>query len=241
MAVVAAWAQTLTGFALGLILMGGVGALGLMDVPQAATVTSILVALNGALVLRAGWRDLNRPILILMLVGAVPGLLAGYALLTWLAGHSLAMLQLLLGLAVAGSAVQLSLNATRGTSHAPPLANVLVGVAGGLMGGLFATPGPPLIWQLYRLPVGLATIRVILGAIFFVTLVLRLALVAADTGISREVLLGAAGAAPAVMLGTWIARRFPPPVSPMTLRRIALALLFLSGLALVRPGLAQLM
>ena len=50
-AALAAWVQTLTGFALGLILMGATGALGLMPVPQAAAITSLLVLVNAMLVL----------------------------------------------------------------------------------------------------------------------------------------------------------------------------------------------
>ena len=76
-ACLAAWMQTLTGFALGLILMGGVGLLGLMPLPEAAVVTSILVVTNGAIVLWRGWREVDVAALRLYLAGTLPTLIIG--------------------------------------------------------------------------------------------------------------------------------------------------------------------
>jgi hypothetical protein len=42
------------------------------------------------------------------------------------------------------------------------------------------------------------------------------------------------------MLGTFLARRYPPPLSPDAMRRLAFGLLFLSGLALFVPALLTL-
>jgi uncharacterized membrane protein YfcA len=92
-AALAAWLQTLTGFALGMILMGGAGLLGLMPLPQAAMVTSILVVTNGALVLWRGWREVDRRILALTLCGSLPTMLIGFGLLYWLAARAVGGLQ----------------------------------------------------------------------------------------------------------------------------------------------------
>ncbi|MBA4492282.1 TSUP family transporter [Paracoccus sp. S1E-3] len=238
-AALAAWVQTLTGFALGLILMGATGALGLMPVPQAAAVTSLLVLVNSVLVLAHGWRDVDRPALKLILLGAFPSLVAGFFLLGWLAGTALGLLQLLLGIAIAGSAAQLATRPTRRETRSPPFTFFLSGLIGGLMGGLFATTGPPVIWHLYRQPMTLNAVRVTLVSVFFLTQILRSGLVAASGGITPALLISAAGAAPAVVLGTWLARRFPPPVAPVTIRKAALALLFLSGVSLILSAIGK--
>ena len=240
-AALAAWVQTLTGFALGLILMGATGLLGLMPLPQAAAVTSVLVIINGAQVLWHGWRDLDRRVLGLLLIGAMPALAAGYWLLGWMAGQALEALRLTLGAVVAVAAVQLSLRPRQRATLSDAPSFVIAGAAGGVMGGMFATSGPPVIWQLYRQPLPLAAVRVTLVGLFFVTQIFRLGLVAATTGISAPILMSAAGAAPAVMLGTWAARRYPPPVAALTIRRVALALLFLSGAAMAATSLPQLL
>ncbi|WBU56891.1 TSUP family transporter [Paracoccus sediminicola] len=232
-AMLAAWVQTLTGFALGLILMGATGALGLMPVPQAAAITSLLVLVNAVIVLARGWRDVDRAALCLILAGAFPALIAGYALLGWLAGSALGVLQLLLGIVIAGSAAQLVVRPSPRQNRSTPGTFFLSGLTGGLMGGLFATTGPPVIWHLYRQPMTLASVRVTLVSVFCVTQMLRSALVAASGAIDAALLTSAAGAAPAVILGTFLARRLPPPVSTATIRKTALALLFLSGMSLI--------
>jgi len=96
------------------------------------------------------------------------------------------------------------------------------------------------IWHLYRQPMPLAAVRVTLVSVFFLTQILRTGLVIASGGITQALLISAAGAAPAVVLGTWLARRFPPPVQPATIRKAALALLFLSGVSLIASAIGKL-
>ncbi len=239
-AALAAWVQTLTGFALGLIVMGATGALGLMPLPQAAAITSLLVLVNAVLVLSRGWRDVDRPALALILAGALPAMVAGYTLLGWLAGAALGVLQLLLGLVIVLSATQLIAQPRPRTTRSAPLTFTISGLVGGTMGGLFATSGPPIIWHLYRQPMPLAAVRVTLVSVFFITQILRIGMVAGTGGFTAGVAATAAGAAPAVVLGTWLARRFPPPVQTMTIRRAALILLLVSGLSLIGSAIVRL-
>lgn len=239
-AALAAWVQTLTGFALGLILMGAVAALGLMPVTQAAEVTSVLVLVNAALVLARDRRLIDRRVLAAMLVGAMPGLIAGYALLYWLAGGAVEALRLILGVTILAAVAQmLRRPQPRNTLSGLP-GFALAGAAGGVLGGMFSTAGPPVIWQLYRQPLDLAVIRVTLVAFFAATQTARLALAGTQHGMDAPTLLAAAGAAPAVLLATYIARRFPPPLPPATIRRSALILLGLSGLSLIATAAAHL-
>ncbi len=238
-AALAAWVQTLTGFALGLIVMGATGLMGLMPLPQAAAVTSLLVVLNGVQVLARGHRDLDRRIWGWLMIGAVPGLVAGYLAMLWLAGQAVEVLRLVLGLVIAGAALQLARHPHPRLIPSPPASFVAAGMAGGIMGGLFATSGPPVIWQLYRQPLPLAKVRATLLGLFFATQIIRLTMVGGSGALTATVLLSAIGAAPAVILGTWLARRFPPPVAPLTIRRAALALLAASGVAMIVTSLAR--
>lgn len=238
-ACVAAWVQSLTGFALGLILMGSVGLFGLIPLPQAAVITSILVVANSALFLSTGWREVSRPLLTRILLGAVPTLILGYALLGWLAASGLGLLQLLLGLVIALAALQLAMRPRPLAEQSPGWSFLLAGATGGVLGGLFATTGPPVIYHIYRQPLPLAVVRATLIAVFFVTQSERLLLATLVTGLDGATLARAAGAIPAVALGTWIGRRLPPPFPVATIRRIALALLFLSGVSMVATALSR--
>jgi uncharacterized protein len=53
----AAYAQTRTGFAFGLITMGSVGLTGLLSLPDAAMIVSVLTLVNATQMLLKGWRD----------------------------------------------------------------------------------------------------------------------------------------------------------------------------------------
>ncbi len=238
-AAVAAWVQSITGFALGLILMSSVGLMRLMPLAEAAVITSILVIVNTALILSRSWRLLERWPLALILAGAVPALPLGFALLGWMQNSALGLLQLLLGVMLATVSAQMSLRPRIRTLPSAGRSFALAGGAGGILGGLFATTGPPVIWQLYRQPLPLQTIRLSLVAVFFVTQIERLLLAGFVQGIATDTLIRAAGALPAVMLGTWLARRFPPAVAPRTIRRVALILLFLTGISMIVAALSR--
>lgn len=238
LAAAGAWTQTLTGFALGLIVMSGSTLFGLLPVPAAAAVVSILVLVNGAMVLRRDWRHADGRALAAATAGALPSIALGLWLLDSMAGGAIGLLKLLLGVFVAAAAAQLIRRPEPWDQVSGTGAFVAAGVAGGIMGGLFATSGPPIIWLLYRQPLALDTVRVTLVAFFSLTQLWRLGLVAAANGLDGTTLAALAGAVPAIALGTWAAQRFPPPVSRLAVRRAALGLLFLSGVALIASGIA---
>ena len=57
--VLASACQNLTGFAFGLITMGGVGLTGLLSLPDAAMLVSVLTLVNATQMLFKGWRDVD--------------------------------------------------------------------------------------------------------------------------------------------------------------------------------------
>ena len=235
LSVIAAYVQTLTGFAFGLLLMGAIALSGLMPLPEAAIVISLLTLANAAVVLGSGWRDIARKPLLLSLAGAIPMIVAGYVLLEILASTSLSVLRLTLGVVIILSGLQLVLRPLplERTSLAP--AFVLFGGLGGFMGGLFSTAGPPLVFQFYRQPMPHAGIRETLVAIFAINSLFRLGIVAASGDWQPHALLWALVGLPAVFVTTVVARRWPPSLSPRALRVAVFILLFLSGASLIVP------
>ncbi|ULJ75707.1 sulfite exporter TauE/SafE family protein [Rhizobium gallicum] len=232
----AAYMQTLTGFALGLIMMGGVGLTGLMPLPQAAILVGCMVLVNAAQVLARGWRDIAWSAFWPAIIASIAALAAGYWLLGAMVSASIDWLRLVLGVVIIVSSIQLALKPEPLRDRSSTGSFVFFGAVAGLMGGLFSTAGPPLVYHLYRQPLPAVSIRETLVAIFAVNAVIRLAMVTAAGDIPQAGFWWSLFCIPAVIAFTFIAKRWPP-LSALSIRRIAFGLLLLSGLSLAIPAL----
>jgi uncharacterized membrane protein YfcA len=234
---VAAYAQTLTGFAFGLLVMGIAGLTGLMGLPDAAVIVSILVLINAAQVLAKGWRDVAQREFALVLATSLPMQPVGYWLLAWLASENIHWLRIVLGGVIIVSALQLIGRPAPLPQRSRPASFLFYGGIAGLMGGLFSTSGPPLVFHLYRQPFPMTQIRATLVSVFALNAGLRLVIAAGSGGVTTSNLWTAFFAAPAVIGATMAARRWPPRVSQVAMRRVVFGLLLLSGFSLAIPSL----
>ncbi|MDO1582849.1 TSUP family transporter [Rhizobium oryzicola] len=239
-AALAAYMQTLTGFALGLIMMGGVGLTGLLPLPDAAVLVSLLVIVNAAQVLARGWRDIAWPQFLPALAASLVFQAIGYWLLNLMASASLDWVKLVLGLVIVVSSIQLSLKPEALQQLSSSVSFAGFGAIAGVMGGMFSTAGPPLIYHFYRQPLRPAVVRETLVAIFATNAVVRLGIVAGVGKLPSASFWWGLLAIPVVIGATWLAKRFPPPLSPLAMRRLAFLMLFLSGLSLALPSILRL-
>ncbi|MFO1331939.1 MAG: sulfite exporter TauE/SafE family protein [Rubrivivax sp.] len=136
-------AQTLTGFAFGLIFLSLMAALDLASVADAANVATVLTLVNALTYLRAHrqappWR-LMKPALASSSVGVV----AGLALLNWFSTTAAQALKGLLGLPSWHARWRSSLAAACVPTVAPPRSFALAGAVSGLMGGRSGRPARP--------------------------------------------------------------------------------------------------
>jgi uncharacterized membrane protein YfcA len=237
----AAYAQTLTGFAFGLITMGGVGLTGLLSLPDAAMIVSMLTLVNATQMLLKGWRDVAWHQFGFVMVASIPMLFVGYGLLEWLAGSHVDLLRLLLGLVIVVSSLQLARKPDPLPERSGSGSFLFFGGVAGLMGGMFSTAGPPLVYHFYRQPMPMVKVRETLVAVFAMNAVFRIGLVAVSGNIPSSSTLSGLVAIPAVMSATYAARRWPPPFSPVTMRRIVFLLLLLSGISLSAPAVIHLL
>lgn len=237
---VAAYAQTLTGFAFGLITMGGVGLSGLISLPDAAMLVSLLTLVNATQMLVKGWRDVAWREFRLVMAASLPTLFIGYRLLEWLADSQADWLRLALGFVIIVSSLQLARKPQPLAQRSGSPSFLFFGSVAGLMGGMFSTSGPPLVYHFYRQPMTLVTIRETLVTVFALNALCRTGLVAASGQIPSPSVLSGLLAVPVVMAATHLARRYPPAISPAALRRIVFVLLFLSGVALAAPAVLHL-
>lgn len=236
-AAVAAYVQTLTGFAFGLVMMGAVALVGLLPLPDAAAMVGMLTLVNATqMLVQGGWREVAPRELRLILVASLPSLLVGYALLEWLADTRADLLKIGLGLVIMLSSLQLAVRPAGLARRSSNASFVGFGMVSGLMSGLFATGGPPLVYHLFRQPLSHARIRETLVTAFGVAQAVRLVVVVASGNMPSMSPVALILAIPTVMLMTYAARRWPPSLSQQAMRRIVFVLLFLSGLSLALPA-----
>jgi len=239
---VAAYVQTVTGFAFGLVMMGFVALFGLLPLPDAAAMVGVLTLVNATqMMLHGGRHHVARHELRIVLSASLPALVAGYFLLEWLADTRVDALRVVLGMVIMASSLQLAVRRKALERPSPDRGFVGFGIVSGLMGGLFSTGGPPLVYHFYRQPMPVARIRETLVAAFGIAQVVRLSLVAATGNIPPPSTLAGVAAVPAVMAMTYAARRWPPPLPDALLKMIVFVLLFLSGLSLALPAAQRLL
>ncbi|SEP96323.1 Sulfite exporter TauE/SafE [Faunimonas pinastri] len=238
---IAAYVQSLTGFGLGLITMGGVALGGAIPLTYAAVLVSVMTLVNAGQVLLKGWRDVAWRDLRLVILSGIPALILGYWMLEWLAGTRMDAVRLLLGIIIILSALQLAARPHALGRRSSDGSFLFFGAVAGIMGGLFSTSGPPLVYHLYRQPMPAVTIRETLVAIFGFNALFRLIVVAGAGNLPPARVWICLLALPSVMVFTFAARRWPPPVAPEIMRHVIFVLLCLSGISLAGPGLLHLL
>jgi uncharacterized protein len=226
---VATVAQTLTGFAFGLVLLGLVAMFDLASVADAANASMVLTLVNACTYLR---HQATPPPLKLMaptLATSLLGVALGVAVLHWLHGQAAQALRGLLGLTIMGCALILVLRRGTRAQLSSPRSFAGIGLIAGVLSGLFSASGPPLVFHLYRQPLEPEVIRRCLLLVFAVNASFRLLLVVATGGFSVRALVLSALALPLVLLVTWAVQRQPWPMPARLLRGLVAGLLMLSG------------
>jgi len=227
---VGSYVQAVAGFALGMIAVAVIGGLRLLDIPTLAAMVSLLSMLNASLSLGGHTQHVHRPMLMWLAIGIVPGLLLGYWLMLYLNGNRLWLLELCLGVFITVGGLSMSIRPRSWSQESGGPFTWCMGAIGGILGGLFSASGPLLGWFAYSQPLPVAAIRATLLSYFFLATSIRTIIVFFEGSLSASVLLYVALGAPAVILGAWLGRRFPPLVSEQGLKRGVFVLLLLMGL-----------
>ncbi len=228
-AALGSYVQAVTGFAMGMIIIAVVVGGGLLPVPLITAVVSLLALVNVAVALHGHGHHLHRGLFGWIAAGMLPAIAVGLWLLGRLDARATWLLELLLGLFVVAGSLSMLLRPTPRRRVSAPWACAAAGVAGGLMGGLFAASGPVMGWFNYRQPLTVAEIRTTLLASFALTTSFRTLAVGVSGGLTTEVWTLVAVGLPLVLLGTWAGRRFPPALPELALKRLAFALLVVMG------------
>lgn len=231
---VATYVQSVAGFALGMIVMGTVTTFNLVPIAFTSVVISFVTLINSIFILKGCFHQLNRRLVLFTVVGMLPGLVIGLTLLEFLSSEYNQILQNILGIAIIGAGISMILKSPhkeRKQSHDGIFFGA--GTASGILTGLFSMGGPPLVYIFYRQPFTLHLIRLYLLSIFFVSSISRITMVGIQGGLTSDMLLFSVICIPVVLSMSWIAKRYPPPISLDTMRKFAFFLLMLIGSSLL--------
>lgn len=237
----AVYFQTVTGFGLGMIVMGATGGLELVSVATIATIVSLLSLVNCAVAMPGTLHHINWRITRIVIYGIVPSVIGGVLLLDYLGSSTSHVVKLLLGLVIIYSGISVIQKVTPGER---PLSNrsfFLSGLFSGIFSGLFGISGPPLVYQFYRQKMDLATIRYSLTFLFSIAAGIRALFVTCQGELTTEALLLCFSALPVVALATLAGKRYPPPLRYQTMRSIACMVLIVIGLSLMVPAVQKLL
>ncbi|MBS7690639.1 TSUP family transporter [Pseudomonas lalucatii] len=233
-------AQGLTGFAFGLILLGLVANLQVLPLGEVAVVISILTLGNAMGTLGGGRPQLDRGVLMPVLLSSLLGVSLGIWGLGALGDQQIVWLRLLLGVLIVVASLMLVVQSRPRAKLSGQPSFWLAGGLCGLLNGLFSSGGPPIVYHLYRQPLAYEVIRNTLITLFAANAAARLGLVLAQGQLHAATLWLSAEALPLVLLLSWLLRRYPPRLSLRGVRWLVFALMALAGVGLIvdaLPGL----
>ena len=225
----AGYFQTVTGFGLGMIVLGLAGGFGIVPLTSAVVVVSLMTMVNCAFALPGRLHHVYWPAVLATLLGLVPTIIVGVLLLNYLSDSASSIVHVLLGGVIVYGGVALLLKPRVQEDVARPASFTVFGGVSGFLGGLFEIAGPPLIYQYY--------IRHTLLLLLAVSSGVRTLFVVGQGQMNTEILLLTAWAFPVVVAGTFLGRYYPPPLSAQTLRRLVFIILILIGVSLIASGL----
>ncbi len=229
----ATYVQTVTGFALGIIVMGAVTVFDLVPIAFTSVVVSLVTFINGLAALKGNMAALDMRRVGLTCLGLFPALALGLWLLAFLSAELSHVLQLLLGGTIIVGGLMIMLKPDPLEQPSGGAAFAAAGAASGLLAGLFSMAGPPLVYLFYRQPFELNTIRLCLVSIFLLCAVCRTSMVGLQGGLTLEMFVFSFCCIPVVTLFTWLGRKYPPPLSSNNMRRVVFSMLILIGSSLV--------
>lgn len=229
-AAIASYVQAVTGFAFGLIMVGICSIFGLAPIELTAAFVSFSAFASALISMRGTTGDIHRPIALAVMLGSLPATLLGFYGLGYLSDNYAELLKRILGITILCAGVLLIFNPSRYLKVSRKPSFVLCGLIGGLMGGAFSVPGPPIVYHIYRQPIPVATIKATLLLIFSSAYLLRVLMFFVDDAPHGDVLKITLLSFPAVLIGTLIGKHLPPALSDQTIRRCAF--LLLSGMGL---------
>ena len=230
---VATLLQTLSGFGFGLIVVSSFTLLEIMPLTATTFLVSFLSLFNSVSLVFKNTHHVNKRAFKILLLTAIPFMAVGYVLLEYLSQSMSHWLNIMLGSVILLCCGLLIIKRSAAEGSEPSIGFGVAGAMSGLLGGLFSTFGPPVVFQCYRQQWSITEIRITLLAFFCLTSLMRLIVVPFGTLPSYDIVLSTLFAVPIILLFTRIGRLLAAKVSATYIKSLALLMLMFSGSLLI--------
>lgn len=232
-AIIATLTQSMTGFALGLLLIGLVEVFGLAPLADASMVVSILTCVNAVFTVRRSSPKLPSSIVIPLVVASLACVPLGALILTLLSKNEIFLLKFSLGCLIVISSFTLIFSVQVNKSFSGKWTFWATGGVTGLLSGMFSTGGPPLVHLLYRQPASFECIKNTLLLIFASNALVRIIALVLFGDITSNALVLSVECIPIVLLLSYLLARWPLNLPKRVTKLLVFSLLFVSGASLI--------
>ena len=229
--------QTLSGFGFGLMVVSSFTLFNIMPLTATTFLVCFLSLFNSISLVIKSREHINTRAFRIIVISGIPFMILGYALLEYLSEQTASWLNIILGFAILSCCALLLIKRKHTAPSGKAYGFSIAGALGGLLGGLFSTFGPPVVFQCYRQQWPINQIRITLLAVFSVTAAIRLAIIPFGTLPSQGTLLLTVCAIPVVVIFTRIGRLLAAKVDASFVRLLALLMLTASGATLIIKSL----
>ena len=232
----ASYIQASAGFSFSIVFVSVASSLGLLPLWEVTELASLLVVVNAVMALASSPHRPDVKLILPMVLAMVPAIGVGVWLLSIMDVDQTPVALILLGGVTLLASAMLFLNLKIHSAPSNVVGRVFTGLSAGLLGGMLAAPGPPLVLSIYRQPRPAAVMRVSLLAVLLSFGVMRLVAVQLTEPTTFSAFTVFLICAPVSLLGAWFGTKYPPPLSDINLRRASFALLSAVGLMLLLEG-----
>ena len=228
-----AFVQTLTGFAMGVVIIVGATLLDLQVIAYSAAIISLISLVNSSVALRKSYKNLDTDYFRWLCCWLVPGLAAGVALLAYLSRNHYDILRMLLGGLVIAAGILMIMKLPRLQERSTPVQAGAFGLVGGVFGGLFSAGGSAFAYFLYRQPIEMRVVRATLLSVLLISTVIRTIMISLTGQITAEILMTALFAVPIVVVVTEATGHYISFFPDRAVRKMVVAIMMIAGLFLV--------
>lgn len=229
--------QTISGFGFGLMVASSFTLFHLLPLTATTFMISVLGIVNSTTIVIKNIHLIQKRAFTLILIGGIPFIAAGYFLLEFLSVGLALWLNVLLGLAILICCILLLIRSSKAKASGKAWGFLVSGALGGVLGGLFSTFGPPVVFQCYRQSWSVHEIRFTLLAVFSVTAFIRLAMVPFGTLPNKMTIISTLLAIPLILIFTKLGRILALNIEAKFVRALAISMLALSGITLIAQNL----